>query len=76
MYIYRCTVKDTHAKGEACGETIKASFLYSREMSTEPNPVTAICGFAVYVANEMKDRKGLLFYEDPKERAQTFKLLL
>ena len=44
----------------ADGETIKASFLYSREMSTEPNPVTAICGFAVYVANEMKDRKGLL----------------
>ena len=42
------------------GETIKARFMYSREMSTEPNPVTAICGFAVYAANELKDRNGLL----------------
>lgn len=42
------------------GETIKAQFMYSREMSTEPNPVTAICGFAVYAANELKDRNGLL----------------
>lgn len=42
------------------GEYVKAKFVYSREMSTEPDPVTAICGFAVYVANEMKDRSGLL----------------
>ena len=42
------------------GEYVKAKFLYSREMSTEPDPVTAICGFAVYVANELKDRDGLL----------------
>ncbi|MBQ9663974.1 MAG: hypothetical protein IJV40_12565 [Oscillospiraceae bacterium] len=42
------------------GETIKAKFLYSREMSTEPDPVTAICGFAVYAANELEDRPGLL----------------
>ena len=42
------------------GETIKAKFLYTREMSYEPDPVTAICGFAVYVANEMKDKPGLL----------------
>ena len=42
------------------GESEKARFLYSREMSTEPNPVTAICGFAVYVAGEMADRTGLL----------------
>ena len=42
------------------GEYVKAKFVYSREMSTEPDPVTAICGFAVYVANEMKDRTGLL----------------
>ena len=44
----------------ADGENIKAKFLYSREMSTEPNPVTAICGFAVYVANELEERGGLL----------------
>ncbi len=31
-------------------------FQYSREMSTEPNPVTAVCGFAVHVANELRDR--------------------
>ena len=42
------------------GETIKAKFLYTREMSYEPDPVTAICGFAVYVANELKDKPGLL----------------
>lgn len=42
------------------GETVKAQFLYSREMSTEPDPVTAICGFAVYAADELDDRTGLL----------------
>lgn len=42
------------------GETIKAKFLYTREMSYEPDPVTAICGFAVYVANELRDKPGLL----------------
>ena len=42
------------------GEYVKAKFVYSREVSTEPDPVTAICGFAVYVANELKDRQGLL----------------
>ena len=44
----------------ADGETIKAKFLYTREMSYNPDPVTAICGFAVYVANELKDKPGLL----------------
>ena len=29
-------------------------------MSTEPNPITAICGFAVYAANELAERSGLL----------------
>ena len=42
------------------GETVKPVFLYSREMSTEPDPVTAICGFAVYAANQLKNREGLL----------------
>lgn len=42
------------------GEDVKAVFLYSREMSTEPNPITAICGFAVYAANELAERSGLL----------------
>ena len=44
----------------ADGETIKAKFMYSREMTTEPDPITAICGFAVYAANELKDKPGLL----------------
>ena len=42
------------------GEYVKPAFLYSREMSTDPNPITAICGFAVYAADELKERTGLL----------------
>ncbi len=42
------------------GEYVKPTFLYSREMSTEPNPITAICGFAVYAESELDDRTGLL----------------
>ena len=33
---------------------------YTREMSTPQDPVDAICGFAVYVANQLSDRKGRL----------------
>jgi hypothetical protein len=33
---------------------------YTRDMSTPQDPVDAICGFAVYVANRLSDRKGLL----------------
>ncbi len=52
----------------ADGQTIKADFLYSREMSTEPDPVTAICGFAVYAADQLNDRSGLLsIYVDSAE---------
>ena len=32
-------------------------FLYTREMSAAPSPINAICGFALYVANEMEDRQ-------------------
>ncbi len=35
-------------------------FMYSVEMSTPPGPVNAVCGFAVYVANQLKDREGVL----------------
>ena len=42
------------------GEMEQSPFLYTREMSTEPDPVTAICGFAVYVADQLKDKTGLL----------------
>ncbi|MBO5544014.1 MAG: hypothetical protein J5949_05220 [Oscillospiraceae bacterium] len=38
----------------------KPQFMYSHEMSTEPNPITAICGFAVYAATELAERPGLL----------------
>lgn len=49
--------KKEAAEGE---EEETPSFLYSREMSTEPDPVTAICGFAVYAAEELADREGFL----------------
>ena len=36
------------------------TFVYSREMSTTPSPITAVCGMAVYVADQLKDRSGAL----------------
>lgn len=36
------------------------TFQYSREMSTTPNPVTAVCGFALYVADQLADRDKML----------------
>lgn len=33
---------------------------YTREMSTTPGAVNAVCGFAVYVAQELADREGKL----------------
>lgn len=38
----------------------KEQLLYTRSMSTTPGPVNAVCGFAVSVADELSDRKGLL----------------
>ena len=36
-------------------------FVYTRDMSTEPGPVNAVCGFALSVATELQDRgEGLL----------------
>ena len=59
----------------ADGETMKASFLYTREMSTEPDPVTAICGFAVYAADQLKeDRVGHLlsiYTDSPQSLVRT-----
>lgn len=54
----RHPVVDTVQNAE--GQDVKAVFLYSREMSTEPNPITAICGFAVYAEEQLEDRTGLL----------------
>ena len=34
------------------------SFLYTREMSAAPSPINAICGFALYVANQMENRES------------------
>ena len=31
-------------------------FIYTREMSAAPSPINAICGFALYVANQLEDR--------------------
>ncbi len=33
------------------------SFLYTREMSAAPSPINAICGFALYVANQLENRE-------------------
>jgi len=35
-------------------------FLYTAEMSTQPSPITAVCGFAVYLADQLADEEGLL----------------
>ena len=43
------------------------TFLYTREMSADPSPINAICGFALYISNEMEDRptgKMLSIYLD------------
>ena len=37
------------------GET--PSFLYTREMSAAPSPINAICGFALYVSNQLQARE-------------------
>ena len=37
------------------GET-PMTFLYTREMSTAPSPINAICGFALYVSDQLQDR--------------------
>lgn len=34
--------------------------MYTRQMSTTPEPVNAVCGFAVSVADALQDRSGLL----------------
>lgn len=33
---------------------------YTRQLSTEPSTTTAVCGFAVNVAKQLRDREGLL----------------
>jgi hypothetical protein len=38
------------------GQTPTA-FVYTREMSAAPSPINAICGFALYVANQMETRE-------------------
>lgn len=41
--------------------------IYTRTLSTSPSTATAVCGFAIYVANQLQDREGLLsIYCDSK----------
>ena len=40
--------------------TEEETVYYTREMSTPQDPVNAVCGLAVYLAQELSDRKGLL----------------
>lgn len=39
-------------------ENAPPDFVYSREMSTEPGPITAVCGFALSVAEKLQDRES------------------
>lgn len=41
-------------------EENSASIVYTREMSSTPNPVNAVCGFALSVAEQLRDRDGAL----------------
>ena len=38
----------------------KVELMYSKEMSTTPGPVNAVCGFALSVAGQLSDRTGKL----------------
>lgn len=41
--------------------------IYTRTLSTAPSTATAVCGFAIYVANQLQERDGLLsIYCDTK----------
>lgn len=44
----------TMAEGDAY------EYVYTRELTTTASPKTAVGGFAIYVANQLKDRPGLL----------------
>ena len=41
-------------------ENSQGQFLYTAEMSTAPSPITAICGFCMYVTDALKDEDGAL----------------
>ena len=38
----------------------KQQLTYTRDMSTTPSPMNAVCGFAISVADQLSDRPGLL----------------
>lgn len=45
----------------------KMQIVYTKQMSTEPGEINAVCGFAVYVAEQLRDRDGVLsIYCDSK----------
>jgi len=45
----------------------KQELVYTKQMSTPPSSVNAVCGFAVYVADQLRDREGVLsIYCDSK----------
>ena len=45
-----------HPVPQAVNGQAPMGFLYTREMSAAPSPINAICGFALYVANQLEDR--------------------
>ena len=46
-----------HPVPETTNGEAPMTFLYTREMSADPSPINAICGFALYVANQMEERE-------------------
>ncbi len=49
-----------HPVLEADEEGNKMNLVYTRPMSTTPTPINAVCGFASYVAEQLRDRDGVL----------------
>jgi len=56
-----------HPTLEADEEGNTLELVYTRSMSTTPSPINAVCGFALYVADQLRDEKGVLsIYCDSK----------
>lgn len=52
----------------------KQQLIYTREMSTPPSPMNAVCGFAISVADQLSDRPGRLsiYCDSPYALVRTY----
>ena len=56
-----------HPKVPLANDGTKMELVYTKQMSTAPSAVNAVCGFATYVADQLRDREGVLsIYCDSK----------